>query len=81
MGFGDVKLAGMIGAFLGPLGVLLTIFVAAFLGSLWGAVLLRRGGSGRTMVAFGTFLAAGGALCLFFGDAARAWYLGLLQRP
>jgi leader peptidase (prepilin peptidase)/N-methyltransferase len=81
MGFGDVKLAGMIGAFLGPLGVLLTIFVAAFLGSLWGAVLLRRGGHGRTMVAFGTFLAAGAALCLFFGDAARVWYLGLLQRP
>lgn len=81
MGFGDVKLAGMIGAFLGPFGVLLTIFVAAFLGSLWGAVVLRRGGTGRTMVAFGTFLAAGAALCLFFGDVARAWYLGLLQRP
>jgi len=79
MGFGDVKLAAMIGAFLGPLGVALTIFVAAFLGSLWGAVLLARGGTARTMVAFGTFLAAGAVLCLFFGDAARLWYAGLLH--
>jgi leader peptidase (prepilin peptidase)/N-methyltransferase len=77
MGFGDVKLAAMIGAFLGPYGVALTIFVAALLGSLWGAVLLARGGTRRTMVAFGTFLAAGAAFCLFFGDALRVWYLGL----
>jgi leader peptidase (prepilin peptidase)/N-methyltransferase len=81
MGFGDVKLAGMIGAFLGPLGVLLTIFAAAFLGSLWGLVVVRRGGNGRTMVAFGTFLAAAAALCLFFGDAAQQWYWGLLRHP
>src|SRR5262249_5767510 len=79
MGFGDVKLAAMIGAFLGPFGVALTIFVAALLGSLWGAVLLARGGTRRTMVAFGTFLAAGAVFCLFFGDALRVWYLGLLR--
>jgi leader peptidase (prepilin peptidase)/N-methyltransferase len=79
MGFGDVKLAAMIGAFLGPVGVAVTIFVAACLGSLWGAVLLARGGTGRTMVAFGTFLAAGAVLVLFFGDAAGRWYLGLLR--
>jgi len=80
MGFGDVKMAAMIGAFLGPLQVLLTIFVAAFLGSVWGAWLMaRRGGSGRTLVAFGTFLAASAALCLFWGDALRIWYAGLLQ--
>jgi leader peptidase (prepilin peptidase)/N-methyltransferase len=79
MGFGDVKLAAMIGAFLGPLYVLVTIFVAAFLGSLWGAVLLARGGTRKTMVAFGTFLATGAALCLFFGDAVCTWYMGLLR--
>jgi leader peptidase (prepilin peptidase)/N-methyltransferase len=80
MGFGDVKMAGMIGVFLGPLQVLLTIFVAAFLGSLFGAVLLARGGTRKSMVAFGTFLAAGAALCLFFGDAVRVWYVALLRR-
>jgi leader peptidase (prepilin peptidase)/N-methyltransferase len=79
MGFGDVKMAGMIGAFLGPVQVLLVIFVAAFLGSLWGIVVLARGGHGKSMVAFGTFLAASAALCLFFGDGVRSWYLGLLR--
>ena len=80
MGFGDVKMAAMIGAFLGPFDVLLTIFVAAFLGSLYGAVVLARGGTRRSMVAFGTFLAAGAALCLFFGEPLRVWYVGMLRR-
>jgi leader peptidase (prepilin peptidase)/N-methyltransferase len=80
MGFGDVKLAAMIGAFLGPVAVLLTVFGAALLGSLYGLVLLTRGGNARTMVAFGTFLAAGAALCLFFGDALTVWYVGLWRR-
>ena len=79
MGFGDVKLAGMIGAFLGPVHVLLTIFLAAFLGSIFGAFLMARGGNRRTMVAFGTFLAASAAFCLFFGNAITGWYLGLLH--
>ena len=79
MGFGDVKMAGMIGAFLGPVQVLLVIFVASFLGSLWGMVLLARGGDRRTMVAFGTFLAAGAALCLFLGEPLQRWYSGLLH--
>ena len=64
MGFGDVKLAGMIGAFLGPVPVLLTIFVAALLGSLYGAVLLRHGAHRQSKVAFGTFLAASAALSI-----------------
>jgi leader peptidase (prepilin peptidase)/N-methyltransferase len=79
MGFGDVKMAAMMGAFLGPVQVLLAIFVASFLGSLWGVVLLARGGGRRTMVAFGTFLAAGAALCLFFGEPLQRWYAGLLH--
>lgn len=79
MGFGDVKMAGMIGAFLGPVQVLLTIFVASFLGSLFGVVLLSRGGTRRSMVAFGTFLAASAALCLFFGNALTDWYRSFLQ--
>ena len=80
MGFGDVKLAAMIGAFLGPVQVLLVIFVAALLGSVYGMVLVARGGGGKSMVAFGTFLAAGAALCLFFGEPLAGWYLHLLRR-
>jgi leader peptidase (prepilin peptidase)/N-methyltransferase len=80
MGFGDVKLAAMIGAFLGPVAVVLTVFGAALMGSLYGLVLVARGGHARTMIAFGTFLAAGAALCLFFGDALTLWYIGLWRR-
>ncbi len=81
MGFGDVKLAGMIGAFLGPFHVLFTIFLAAFLGSLYGAVLLARGGTRQSMLAFGTFLAASAALSLLLGDALALWYLSFGRRP
>ncbi|MFQ5600521.1 MAG: prepilin peptidase [Candidatus Krumholzibacteriia bacterium] len=80
MGFGDVKLAGMIGAFLGPLHVLLTIFLAAVLGSVYGVLLMSRGGGRQSMVAFGTFLAASAALSLFFGESLAAWYVTLLRR-
>lgn len=80
MGFGDVKLAGMIGAFLGPFHVLFTIFVAALLGSLYGIVVVARGGTRQSMVAFGTFLAASAALSLFFGETLALWYASLLRR-
>jgi leader peptidase (prepilin peptidase)/N-methyltransferase len=79
MGFGDVKLAGMIGAFLGPFHVLFTIFVAALLGSIYGIVVVARGGTRQSMVAFGTFLAASAALSLFFGEALAFWYASLLR--
>lgn len=79
MGFGDVKLAGMIGAFLGPFHVLFTIFVAALLGSIYGIVVVARGGTRHSMVAFGTFLAASAALSLFFGETLAFWYASLLR--
>ncbi|HYE26383.1 MAG TPA: prepilin peptidase [Clostridia bacterium] len=40
MGFGDVKLMAMIGAFLGPVHTLLVIFAASLAGSIYGALLL-----------------------------------------
>ncbi len=44
LGFGDVKLMAFVGACVGPVGVLLTITGAAFVGLLWGGVvaLIRR---------------------------------------
>lgn len=44
MGLGDVKLIGMIGAFVGPGGLLPTIIVASFSGTIIGVVLLVAGG-------------------------------------
>ncbi|WP_438353224.1 prepilin peptidase [Microbacterium sp. CJ88] len=79
MGGGDVKLAGVLGLFLGWIGwtaVLLGVFAAFLLGGLYAAALLvlRRGGR-RTQVPFGPWMLAGawigilGALAI---DAGRA---------
>ncbi|HMA76833.1 MAG TPA: prepilin peptidase [Candidatus Krumholzibacteriaceae bacterium] len=74
MGGGDVKLMAMIGAFLGIRLVLPVILVASFFGALYGIFLLRKGGTGRTAVPFGSFLAPAGILCLLLGDFFISWY-------
>jgi leader peptidase (prepilin peptidase)/N-methyltransferase len=64
MGFGDVKLLAMIGAFLGPVGVIETIVAASAVGLLFGLgwALLRR--SFASPFGFGPMLAAGALLSL-----------------
>jgi len=53
MGGGDIKLAAMFGAVLGWQGTLLTLFLAALVGSLWGVFLiLRRAGGSQTALPF-----------------------------
>jgi leader peptidase (prepilin peptidase) / N-methyltransferase len=77
MGMGDVKLAAMLGAFLGLPGVVLTVLLASLLGSLLGGVLvLSRRGSGATALPFGSFLAPAAALALLWGPRIWAWYGG-----
>jgi leader peptidase (prepilin peptidase)/N-methyltransferase len=78
MGMGDVKLAGVMGLFLGR-AVGPAILVALLAGTLVGAVIMARKGAkaGRkTAVPFGPFLALGGVVGLFAGDALVEWYLG-----
>jgi leader peptidase (prepilin peptidase)/N-methyltransferase len=69
MGLGDVKMLGMVGAFLGLSGVFLTVLFASVLGSLVGLALVatRKGGM-RTALPFGVFLAMGAVASLFFGE-------------
>lgn len=82
MGGGDVKLAAMFGALLGPWGALFTIILAALAGSLWGGVLMLRGqGDGRTALPFGTLLAPASMVVYLAGDSLLAAYLGLLGLP
>ncbi len=79
MGGGDVKLAAMFGALLGPWGALLTIMLAAFAGSLWGGVLMLRGqGDGKTALPFGTLLAPAAMVVYLVGDRMIGAYLGLI---
>jgi leader peptidase (prepilin peptidase) / N-methyltransferase len=78
MGMGDVKLAAMMGLFLGR-AVAPAMLVALLAGSLASLVVIRRKGlaEGRkTGIPFGPFLAFGGLVGLYFGDALVDWYLG-----
>jgi leader peptidase (prepilin peptidase) / N-methyltransferase len=80
MGGGDIKLIGMIGAFLGWQGSLFTIFSGALLGSVVGMMLMLLGKKGRKdKVPFGPFLSCGAVLFMLSGDAVIQWYLDLLS--
>ena len=73
MGMGDVKMMAMIGAYLGPVGAVLTIFLGALAGSvIFGPISLKTG----KMVPFGVFLALGAAVTFLLGDALIDWYRG-----
>ncbi|MDQ7857263.1 MAG: prepilin peptidase [Armatimonadota bacterium] len=78
MGEGDIKLAAMIGAFLGWPGVAVALFAAFLVGGLVGvgllALRLRRR---RDAIPFGPALAAGALVALFWGERLWAWYWSL----
>ena len=77
MGMGDVKLAGVMGLFLGR-SVGPAMLVALVTGSVVGALIIARKGAkeGRkTAIPFGPYLAFGGLVGLFAGDAIVDWYL------
>lgn len=75
MGGGDMKMMAMVGAFLGPLGAMLTIFLGALAGSvIFGPISLKTG----KLVPFGVFLAVGAAVTFLFGDPLIDWYVGVL---
>ena len=83
MGFGDVKLAGLVGGVLAWLSWA-TLAVGAFAGFLLGAVvgvsLIAAGRAGRkTAVPFGPFMVAGALLAVFFAQPIADWYAGLLS--
>ncbi len=75
MGFGDVMLMGMVGAFLGPWAVAGVVFGGALLGTLWVLLAGRGRLDGSAKLPFGTFLALAAAALLFWGPELAAWYL------
>ena len=78
MGMGDVKLVAMMGLYLGRL-LVPALFVGFASGALAGIGLIAvRGASARKQaIPFGPFLALGGVVGLWFGDALIDWYTGL----
>jgi leader peptidase (prepilin peptidase) / N-methyltransferase len=71
MGGGDIKMMAMVGAFLGPAGAILTIFLGALVGTL---VFLPLSLRTQRLVPFGIFLAVGAAVTEVWGAAIVAWY-------
>ena len=80
MGFGDVKLAGVLGLVPGLAGLGGGPDVGAFLGFLFGGVvggalvLARRAGR-RSMIPFGPFMLAGALVAILWGGALADLYL------
>ncbi len=79
MGAGDVKLFGLLGIFLGPLHVVIALFVSAFVGSVLGLTLLGLGRVKRKQpIPFVPSIAVGTLLTYYFADDWVSWYLDLL---
>jgi leader peptidase (prepilin peptidase)/N-methyltransferase len=80
LGMGDVKLLGMIGAFLGWKLVLLTLVLASFAGSFAGVALIATGrGDMKYALPFGCFLTVGALFAATWGDPIVDWYFGFYR--
>jgi leader peptidase (prepilin peptidase) / N-methyltransferase len=75
LGLGDVKLSAFLGAGLG-ISVIVAMFVGFFIAFVPAAVLFARHGreARKSAIPLGPFLALGGVIALFWGDAILDWY-------
>ena len=76
MGGGDIKLLAVIGVFVGPIGALITLFLAAFMGlfyAIFSGAAMKKG----TKIPFGPFLAIGAWLVYFYFSNQLATLLTL----
>ena len=83
MGFGDVKLAGLLGALMGYLSwsaLIIATFGAFLLGALVGiALIVTNKGGRKTAIPFGPFMIAAALITVFAGDWLADWYLRLFS--
>ena len=76
LGFGDVKMMAMVGAFLGVPLTLLTILLGSVVGSIIGIAVIRLSGKSRHYeLPFGTFLGAGAIVAVLYGNEIVRLYL------
>lgn len=77
MGWGDVKLGGLIGLATGfPGGVLAIVLAILGAGIVAGVLLISRLKKRRDHIPFGPFLAVGAMAALLWGKTIAEWYLG-----
>jgi len=79
MGMGDIKLAAMVGVFLGVKGVAFTLLFAFFVAALFsiGAMALKKANR-KSQIPFGPFIAVASVVYLFWGEQMIHWYLRLM---
>ncbi len=76
MGFGDVKMMAMVGAFLGLPLTLLTILLGSVVGSVIGLAVIQLSGKSRNYeLPFGTFLGMGAVVAVLYGNDIIRMYL------
>ncbi len=77
LGFGDVKMLAMVGAFLGVSGTLLTIVVGALAGSIIGLLFIKLTGKDAATypLPFGSFLGAAALVAALEGQNFIGWYV------
>ena len=82
MGFGDVKLAILLGLILGWPNILIGLFLSFFFGAIIGvAMMILRKKSIKSEIPFGPFLITGTLVALFWSQQIIQWYLSLFQIP
>jgi prepilin signal peptidase PulO-like enzyme (type II secretory pathway) len=80
IGGGDVRMGIMMGVWLGWQNLLVALFIAYILGAVVAVILLTlKKAQAKTAVPFGTFLAIGTLVALYWGTDLINWYLSFLR--
>jgi leader peptidase (prepilin peptidase) / N-methyltransferase len=82
MGFGDVKLSGLLGMYLGWMGWAVVVvggFLGFLIGGVFGGLLVMAGRAGRrTHIPYGPWMILGTFVAIFYGQSIADWYHGFL---
>lgn len=77
MGGGDIKLAGMLGAFLGWERAVIVFFLSSLLALLYAVIymILNRKQKGPLVIPYGPFLSTAALIIHYYGAEIMGWYL------
>ncbi|MEA3344512.1 MAG: prepilin peptidase, partial [Patescibacteria group bacterium] len=79
MGIGDIKLAFLMGLFLGFPNILIALFLSFLIGAIIGVgLILAKSKNFKSEIPFGPFLVTGTFVALFWGEKIINWYLNIL---
>lgn len=80
IGGGDIHIGIMMGFFLGWAEVLVALFLSYIIGSIVGlSLFLFRRKGWKSEIPFGTFLAIGTFVAIYWGNNIIGWYLGMIR--